>query len=162
MTEIFLVKWFYGMKMRLLLLWVYFSLDWDGWDLDKLSQLYISLHFCDWNNNFPTLIKSCKFDSEAIKVKGETTCVDFWVLWEVSHVLIDCSNIGITRWGYEWCSTVLGSSLLLFQRLKFPHTDALAWTFGGHLAIILWLHFQIIPFLKDFCSLEGATWIKSY
>lgn len=146
-------------KYRLLLR-VSFSLDWDGWGLDKLSQFYISLQFCDWNDNFLTLIKFCKFDSEAIKVKGKTTCANFRVLWEVSRALIDCSNIRVTRWDYEWCSTVLGSSLLLFQKIRFPHTDALAQTFGGHLAIILWLHFQIIPFPKGFCSLEGATWIK--
>lgn len=108
MTEIFLVRWFYGMKMQLLLLGVSFSLDWDEWDLDKLPQPYISSHFSDWNNNFATLIKSCKFDSEAIKVKDETTCANFRVLWEVSYVLIDFTSIGITRWGCEWCSAVLG------------------------------------------------------
>lgn len=143
------------LKYRLLL-WASFSPDWVWIRCPSFTSVYYS----DSNNNFLTLIKFCKFDSEATKVKGKTTCANFRVLWEVSRALIDCSNNRFTRWGYEWCSTVLGSSLLLFQKIRFPHIDALARTFGGDLAIILWLHFQIIPFPKGFCSLEGATWIK--
>lgn len=57
----------------MLLLWVFLSLGWDGWGLNKLSQFYIGLQFCDWNNNFLTLIKVRKFDSEAIKAKDKST-----------------------------------------------------------------------------------------